>query len=150
MMDAAIPAAKRRNAKGALARGLLRTTPFGNAEKVEIARRAGCADVIDCGTRDFVGATLDLTSGKGVEVVYDSVGRATIDGSFACLANRGRRVNFGQASGPVLPIEVTRLFAKSPRIGRPSVFYYIDTPDTLTSPPGWRSPKSPRRASTSR
>lgn len=100
---------------------------------VEIGRRAGGSDVIDCGTQDFVAATLDLTGGNGVDVVYDAVGCMTIDGSFTCLADRGRLVNFGQASAPAPPVEMTRLFAKSLRIGRPNLFHYIETPNTLTS-----------------
>ena len=103
-------------------------------EKAAIARAAGCQEVILYREEDFAARVRAITGGRGVAVAYDSVGRDTFDGSLACLALRGHLVNFGQASGPVPPFEVSRLAAGSFSISRPILFHYIADPaerDTL-------------------
>jgi len=94
-------------------------------EKLEIARRAGCAHAINYRTANFVDAVRAITGGRGVDVVYDSVGRDTFRGSMDCLALCGHLVNFGQASGPVDPVAPIDLFAKSLTLSRPNVFHYV-------------------------
>ena len=66
-----------------------------------------------------------------MDVVYDSVGRDTFDGSLESLALRGHLVNFGQASGSVPPFEVSRLAARSTSVSRPILFHYIVERDAL-------------------
>ncbi len=100
----------------------------GSPEKAGIARTAGCRHVILYREEDFVMRVRDITAGRGVTVAYDAVGKDTFQGSLACLATRGHLVNFGQASGPVPPFEVSRLAAASFSISRPILFHYIADP----------------------
>ncbi len=78
-----------------------------------------------------------LTNGKGVQVVYDSVGRNTFEKSLNCLAPRGMLVLYGQSSGPVPPFDPGTLAAKgSLFLTRPSLFHYISTRDDLLARAG--------------
>ncbi len=97
----------------------------GSEAKASIARAAGCAHVIFYRQTDFVARVRELTDGRGVAVVYDSVGKDTFAGSLDCLSVRGHLVNFGQASGAVPPFEVSRLAAGSCTLTRPILFHYI-------------------------
>jgi NADPH2:quinone reductase len=97
----------------------------GTPEKATIARTAGCDDVILYRDEDFVAAVKDLTSGRGVDIVYDSVGKDTFMGSLECLAPRGHLVNFGQSSGGVPPLDVSRLAMRSSTVSRPILFHYL-------------------------
>jgi len=97
----------------------------GSPEKAAIARASGCQDVILYREEDFVARVRDITGGRGVDVVYDSVGKDTFMGSLDCLGMRGHLVNFGQASGAVPPFEVSRLAARSNTVSRPILFHYL-------------------------
>ena len=97
----------------------------GSAEKAERAKAAGCTHPVLYRDVDFVEAVNDLTKGAGVDVVYDSVGADTFDGSLDILKPTGHLVNFGQSSGPVAPLEMPRLAAKSLTVSRPILFHYI-------------------------
>ena len=97
----------------------------GNEAKAEVARAAGCAHTILYRQEDFIARVKEITGGRGVDVVYDSVGRDTFDGSLESLALRGHLVNFGQASGSVPPFEVSRLAARSTSVSRPILFHYV-------------------------
>lgn len=105
---------------------------IGDAAKVEAAKAAGADEVIDRrATPDTAGAVRSLTGGRGVDVVYDSVGAATFEASLDSLAMRGTMVTYGNASGvvpPIAPIELTR--RGSLTLARPSLFHYA-TPDRL-------------------
>jgi NADPH:quinone reductase len=81
----------------------------GSAEKAALARAHGCAHAIVPGEQDFAAAVRRLTDGKGVPVVYDSVGQDTFEGSLRCLAPCGLLVSFGTASGPIPPLDLFRL-----------------------------------------
>jgi len=81
-------------------------------EKAELARQAGANEVIIYTQADFVAEVKRLTAGKGVRVVYDSVGKATFLKSLDCLQPRGMMVSFGQSSGKAEPIEPILLSAK--------------------------------------
>lgn len=96
----------------------------GGPEKAEVARDAGCEEVILYREEDFAERVREITGGRGVDAVYDSVGRDTFEGSLRCLAPLGHLVNFGQSSGPVPPFEVSRLAARSNGLFRPVVFHY--------------------------
>ena len=77
---------------------------------------------------DFVAAARAATGGRGVDVVYDGVGRSTFDGSLASLRPRGLLVLFGQASGPVPPFDLQRLNAGgSLLVTRPSLAHFVAT-----------------------
>ena len=97
-------------------------------EKAERARAAGADEVILSMEQDFEAEVKRLTNGRGLPVVYDSVGRATFDASLRCLAPRGMMVLFGQASGPVPPFELQRLNQLgSLFITRPTLNHYVAT-----------------------
>ena len=87
-------------------------------------------------TENFVERVKELTGGKGVDVVYDSVGKDTFDGSLDCLRPRGMIVCFGQSSGPVPPFDLGILSRKgSLYLTRPTLFVYAATRDALVD---WR------------
>ncbi|MGA8892013.1 MAG: quinone oxidoreductase [Anaeromyxobacteraceae bacterium] len=89
------------------------------------ARQAGASEVVVYTREDFVARVRELTGGKGVPVVYDSVGRSTFDGSLDCLSPLGLLVSYGNASGPVPPFDLSRLAAKgSLFLTRPTLFSY--------------------------
>lgn len=95
------------------------------AEKEALARGAGAHHVVRYTETDVPHAVRRETSGRGVDVVYDSVGRDTFEGSLACLRPRGLLVLFGQSSGPVPPFDLGRLNALgSLFVTRPSLAHY--------------------------
>ncbi len=98
----------------------------GTEAKAQLARGAGADEVILYTREDFLEPVKRLTDGRGVDVVYDSVGRATADGSLDCLVPRGMMVFFGNASGPVPPIDPLVLSRKgSLFLTRPNLVHYI-------------------------
>lgn len=111
----------------------LGATLYGTAsteEKVRAASDAGYAEVIRYDQRSFVDEIERLTGGRGVDVVYDGVGRATFSGSLDCVRRRGMMITFGNASGPVDPIEPAVLAQKgSLFLTRPSLFDYVADED---------------------
>jgi NADPH2:quinone reductase len=98
----------------------------GSRAKAELAAAHGCRHPLVLGEDDFVARVKELTGGKGVPAVYDSVGMTTFLGSLDCLRPRGLMVSFGQSSGAVPPLDVTLLAAKgSLFLTRPSLFAYV-------------------------
>jgi len=98
----------------------------GSEEKAVLAKKAGCAHVINYSTENFTQRVKDITGGKGVPVVYDSVGKSTWEGSLDCLQPRGMMVSFGNASGAVPPVNIGILGQKgSLFLTRPTLFSYI-------------------------
>ncbi len=106
-----------------------------NEEKARIAREAGADDVINYTTSDFEQEVMRITSGEGVNVVYDSVGKTTFDKSLNCVARRGTLALFGQSSGPVPPFEPSRLAKNAIFLTRPGLAHYTVTRDELL----WRA-----------
>jgi NADPH:quinone reductase len=97
-------------------------------EKAQLARAHGCDHVIVYTREDFVGQVRAITAGKGVPVVYDSVGKSTFAGSLDCLRPFGLMVSFGNASGPVPPFELGVLAQKgSLYVTRPTLNTYTAT-----------------------
>ena len=97
-------------------------------EKAQLARQAGVDEVILYTQTDFEEAIKQLTDGEGVNVVYDSVGKTTFDRSLNCLRPRGYMVLYGQASGPVAPVDPQILNQKGALfLTRPSLGSYILT-----------------------
>ena len=97
-------------------------------EKAELAREAGASDVILYTKQEFEPEVKRLTGGKGVDVVYDSVGKTTFEGSLNCLRPRGLLALFGASSGPVPPFDLIQLAGKgSLFITRPTLWHYIGT-----------------------
>ncbi len=103
-------------------------------EKAQLAREAGADEVILYTQTDFEAEAKRLTGGKGVNVVYDSVGKTTFDKSLNCLKPRGYMVLFGQSSGAVPPLDPQVLNAKGALfLTRPTlVFYTADRQELLS------------------
>ena len=97
----------------------------GTDEKAALARAHGCDHPVVYTRENFVERVKEITGGKGVPVVYDSVGKTTFEGSLDCLAPRGLLAAFGQSAGPVGPIDPGVLAAKgSLYLTRPSLMVY--------------------------
>lgn len=97
----------------------------GTAEKAELAREAGANETILYTTQDFEKEVKRLTGGRGVDVVYDGVGAATYEKSLNCLRPRGYLVVYGQASGPIPPVDALALMSKgSIFLTRPTLQHY--------------------------
>ena len=107
----------------------------GSDEKAELARAHGCNHVIVYSRENFVEKTKELTNGRGVDVVYDSIGKDTFDGSLDCLKKFGTMVSFGNASGPVPPMPLTKLKGHL-FLTRPSLMPYTDTREELDATAG--------------
>ncbi len=102
------------------------------ADKAELAREAGARDVILYTEQDFLAEVKRLTNGRGVQVVYDSVGKTTFDKSLDCLAIRGLLVLYGASSGPVPSLDPQILSRKgSLFLTRPTLVNYVATRDEL-------------------
>ncbi|HPE59962.1 MAG TPA: quinone oxidoreductase [Thiolinea sp.] len=98
----------------------------GSEEKAEIARAHGCTHVINYRSEDVAKRVRELTDGKGVPVVYDGVGQATLEGSLDSLQPRGLLVSFGNASGPIHNFDPGVLSAKgSLYLTRPTLMTYV-------------------------
>jgi NADPH:quinone reductase len=101
-------------------------------EKVSLAQSCGCDNVIVYTKRDFVSEVMDITGGKKVSAVFDSVGKETFLRSLDCIRPRGLAVLFGQASGPVGPVDLNMLAAKgSLFVTRPTLSAYTSTRSDL-------------------
>lgn len=107
-----------------------------NEEKAAQATEDGCHHVIIYTMEDFVARVNEITAGKGVDVVYDSVGKDTYQGSLSCLTLRGYFVNFGQSSGRLDPISPADLATKSLFFTRPTLMSYNATRDELLEAAG--------------
>ena len=101
-------------------------------EKAKLAREAGADDTILYTKQDFAAEVKRITGGKGLQVVYDSVGKDTWEGSLNCLAPRGLIALYGQSSGPIGQIDPQILNTKgSLFLTRPSLNAYIATREEL-------------------
>jgi NADPH2:quinone reductase len=97
----------------------------GSEAKAELARAHGCAHVIRYDREDVVARVREITGGKGVPVVYDSVGQATFNASLDSLAPLGMLVSFGQSSGKIPPVDLGILAQKgSLYVTRPTLVTY--------------------------
>ena len=100
----------------------------GGPAKCELARAHGAAHVIDYTKEDFVERVKEITGGRGVKVVYDSIGKDTFECSLACLRPFGLLASFGNASGPVPPFQIGQLGPKgSLYVTRATLFTHIAT-----------------------
>ncbi|MET3132561.1 NADPH2:quinone reductase [Oxalobacteraceae bacterium GrIS 1.11] len=100
----------------------------GSEQKAALARAHGATHVINYNTENFVERVREITGGKGVKAVYDSIGKDTFTASLDCLAPLGTMVSFGGASGPVPPFSLAELASRGGLfITRPSLFNYTST-----------------------
>lgn len=104
----------------------------GSTEKIELARANGYDYMINYRSENFVERVREITRGKGVDVVYDSIGKDTFPGSLDCLRPRGLWVSFGQASGPIGAFDMGILSQKGSLFAtRPTLFVYTATREDL-------------------
>ena len=104
----------------------------GSDEKISVAKKNGCDEVINYSKEDFSKKVMELTDGKGLPVVYDGVGKSTFEKSLQCLKIRGMMVSFGNASGSLSPIDVTKMLQpKGLFFVRPSMGQYLSTDEEL-------------------
>ena len=107
------------------AKGVTVIGTAGSDDKTALAKKSGCAHVINYTTENFTARVKEITGGKGVPVVYDSVGKSTWEGSLDCLQPRGLMVSFGNASGAVAPVNIGILAQKgSLFLTRPTLINY--------------------------
>lgn len=97
----------------------------GSEEKAKLVSRLGCDHAIVYTEGNWVEKVMEITDGKGVPVVYDSVGKTTFMGSLDCLSPMGQAINYGTASGPVEPFPIQRLHKKSLTVTRPTLATFI-------------------------
>ncbi|MFC7297586.1 quinone oxidoreductase family protein [Herminiimonas aquatilis] len=118
----------------ARALGVTMIGTVGSDEKAALAKANGCVHTINYNKENFVERVKEITGGKGVPVVYDSIGKDTFIGSLDCLSPLGMMVNFGSASGAVPPFGLNELATRgSLFITRPSLFNYTAKRDDLES-----------------
>ena len=104
----------------------------GSDEKIEIAKEYGCEHVINYNKHDFQKEVMKITDNQGLPVVYDGVGKVTMEKSIMSLKMRGTFVSFGNASGKLEPLDVGKLIApKGLYLTRPSIAHYTSTRDEL-------------------
>lgn len=111
-------------------------TTVSSEAKAELSREAGASDAIIYTEQDFEAELKRLTHGKGVDVVYDSVGKTTFEKSLNCLRPRGLLALFGGSGGPVPPFDLIQLSSKgSLYVTRPTLWHYVATRSELE----WRA-----------
>jgi NADPH:quinone reductase len=116
----------------ARALGAILIGTVGSDEKAALARAKGCAHTIVYTRENFVERVKALTGGKGLPVVYDSIGKDTFPASLDCLEPRGLFVSFGNSSGPVAAFQLGLLAQKGSLYAtRPTLFNYANTPEAL-------------------
>ena len=104
----------------------------GSDDKIMTAKNSGYDHVINYNKENFSKKVLEITNGKGVPVVYDGVGKNTLEGSLECLSIRGMMVSFGNASGPLSDINVPKLIQpKGLYLTRPSMQQYLSTREEI-------------------
>jgi NADPH2:quinone reductase len=118
----------------ARALGVTMIGTVGSDDKAALAQANGCTHTIVYTRENFVERVKALTGGKGVQVVYDAVGKDTFPASLDCLEPRGLFVSFGNASGPVPPFDIMLLAQKGSLYAtRPTLFTYAASRTTLTA-----------------
>ena len=117
-------------AQWAKSKGVRVIGTVGSKEKVVLGKSFGCDYTLTYDQPNFIDEILDITNGKGVDKVFDSVGKDTFQNSLKSVSSCGHIINFGQSSGPVDPIQMSLLASKSLTISRPIIFDYISETET--------------------
>ncbi|KAK9471997.1 uncharacterized protein V1510DRAFT_366514 [Dipodascopsis tothii] len=104
----------------------------GSDDKAALAKSYGAEYTINYSTEDIASRVSEFTDGLGAQVVYDGVGKATAEASFASVRRKGTLVLFGNASGVVPPVDILRLSAKNIKLLRPTLTNYIATDEELS------------------
>jgi NADPH:quinone reductase-like Zn-dependent oxidoreductase len=117
----------------ARALGALVIGTVGSEEKGRLARANGCTYPILYREQDFAEEVMELTQGQGANVVFDAVGHETFMKSFQVLATRGHLVSYGQASGPISPVDIGEFALKSATVSRPNFADYTSSAEEVRS-----------------
>ncbi len=110
----------------AMAKGATVIAAVGDPAKAGLARRSGASAVVT-GRENLAERVMEITGGRGADVVFDGIGGSNLARSFAALAVRGHIVSYGQASGAIEPYDVASLASKSARLSRPNYAHYAGT-----------------------
>ena len=98
----------------------------GSEDKIQVAKNNGYAHVINYSKNDFAEEVMKFTNNNGVSAVFDGVGKSTFKGSISCLKPKGMMVSFGNASGPLEPVNVSKdIQSKSLFLTRPTIGHYF-------------------------
>lgn len=103
----------------------------GSKEKLVLGKSFGCDYTLTYDQPNFLDEIFDITNGKGVDKVFDSVGKDTFENSLKSVSKCGHIINFGQSSGPIDPVQMSLLATKSLTISRPIIFDYISERETF-------------------
>ncbi|KAH8911509.1 NAD(P)-binding protein [Coniochaeta sp. PMI_546] len=103
----------------------------GSSDKCEIAKQNGAKYVVHSRDEDVVARVNEITGGRGVDVIFDGVGKATFDSDLEMITRKGTVVMVGNASGAVPPFDILRLGPKNIKLLRPVLFNYIVTREEL-------------------
>ncbi len=104
----------------------------GSEEKISVARENGYAHIINYSKDDFAKEVMKITKNEGVPAVFDGVGKKTFQGSLSCLKPRGVMISFGNASGPLDPVNVFKdIQSKSLYLTRPTIGHFFTNPKEL-------------------
>ena len=103
----------------------------GSKEKLVLGKSFGCDYTLTYDQPNFLDEIFDITNGKGVDKVFDSVGKDTFENSLKSVSKCGHIINFGQSSGPIDPLQMSLLATKSLTISRPIIFDYISERETF-------------------
>ena len=98
----------------------------GSQEKIKLAKSYGCKNAFIYNDDNIIEYSKEITKGNGFDLVYDSVGLDTFEQSYNLASNCGYLINFGQSSGPIPPVEMSKLAQKSLSISRPILFHYTN------------------------
>jgi len=99
--------------------------------KAALAKEYGADDVINYATTDFAVEANRITSGRGVDLILDAVGAATLDKGITCLAPFGHLISYGRAGGPPEPLNLLRLFEKSTKVSGFTLYTVAAVPDVM-------------------
>lgn len=105
----------------------------GSDAKAKLAKAHGCRHTVNYSRENFVERVKDITRGAGVPVVFDSVGKDTYEGSLECLRSFGMLVNFGNASGPMPPVDIAKICKGTLYLTRPSLMPYTAKREDLVA-----------------
>lgn len=103
----------------------------GSRDKASRALARGCAHAILYREEDFVARLLELTGGRGADVIFDAIGRDSVNRAVEAVALRGHIVSYGQAAGPLEPLDLAGLASRSVTVSRPNYGHYAGTPEAI-------------------
>jgi NADPH2:quinone reductase len=105
----------------------------GSRDKARRARARGCAEPIVTAEEDWVARVLEITGGEGARTIFDAIGQDSVARGLGALALRGHIVSYGQAAGPLEPLDLAAFAANSATVSRPNYGHYAGTRAQVTA-----------------